>query len=244
MTYASVNGLQLYYETRGSGRPLVLLHGGLMTIDLNFGPLLEPLAATRQVIAVELQGHGHTADSHRAMTIEALAADIIALLDHLGLAAVDLFGFSLGGLVAYAIAVSAPERVAKLVVASADGHRPPGRESAPLDDDRMPTPADFRAMRDAYDAVAPDPTHFDDFAAKTSAMVHEFAGWTDELRSLEMPTMLIFGDRDFSPLPDVLELFELLPNAQLAILPGTTHMGVSRSPERLRALIEPFLDAS
>jgi pimeloyl-ACP methyl ester carboxylesterase len=244
MTYASVNGLQLYYETRGTGRPLVLLHGGLMTIDLNFGPLLEPLAANRQVIAVELQGHGHTADSDRPMTIEALAADTIALLDHLGVTAVDLFGFSLGGLVAYAIAVRAPERVGKLIVASADPHRPPGRESAPLDGDRMPTPADFQAMRDAYDAVAPDPTHFEVFAAKTSAMVHEFAGWTDELRSLETSTMLIFGDRDFSPLPDVLELFEFLPNAQLAILPGTTHMGVSASPERVRALIEPFLDAS
>ena len=84
MAYAPVNGLQLYYEIRGTGRPLVLLHGGLLTIDLNFGPLLEPLAASRQVIAVELQGHGHTADTGRAMTIEALAGDVVALLDHLG----------------------------------------------------------------------------------------------------------------------------------------------------------------
>ena len=98
MTYAPVNGLQLYYEIRGSGRPLVLLHGGLLTIDLNFGPLLEPLAASRQVIAVELQGHGHTADTGRAMTIEALAGDVIALLDHLGIAQADLFGFSLSTL--------------------------------------------------------------------------------------------------------------------------------------------------
>src|SRR5260370_16891242 len=84
MTYAPLNGLQLYCETRGSGRPLVLLHGGLMTIDLNFGPLLEPLAAGRQVIAVELQGRGHIADTGRPMTIEALAGDVVALLDHLG----------------------------------------------------------------------------------------------------------------------------------------------------------------
>src|SRR6266581_1966162 len=97
MAYAPVNGLQLYYETYGSGRPLVLLHGGLLTIDLNFGPLLEPLAAGRQVIAVELQGHGHTADTGRAMTIEALAGDVVALLDQLGIAEADLFGFSLGG---------------------------------------------------------------------------------------------------------------------------------------------------
>ena len=120
MTYAPVNGLQLYYEIRGSGRPLVLLHGGLMTIDLNFGPLLEPLATSRQVIAVELQGHGHTADTSRPMTIEALASDVVALLDQLGIAEADLFGFSLGGLVAYAVALGAPSRVGKLIVASAD----------------------------------------------------------------------------------------------------------------------------
>src|ERR1700744_5305950 len=100
MTYAPVNGLQLYYEIHGSGRPLVLLHGGLLTIDLNFGPLLEPLAASRQVIAVEFQGHGHTADAGHAMTIEALAGSLVALLDYLGVAQADLFGFSLGGLVA------------------------------------------------------------------------------------------------------------------------------------------------
>jgi pimeloyl-ACP methyl ester carboxylesterase len=242
MTYASVNGLELYFERRGTGRPLVLLHGGLMTIDLNFGPLLEPLAANRQVIAVELQGHGHTADTDRPMTIESLATDVVALLDHLGIEDADLFGFSLGGLVAYAVALGAPTRVGKLIVASADAHRPPGRESAPLDDERMPTPADFQAMRDAYEAVAPDPAHFDEFAAKTSTMVHEFPGWSDELRSLQVPTLLIFGDQDFSPLPDVVELFDLLPNAQLAVLPGTTHVGVTRRTSEVFALITAFLD--
>jgi len=242
MTYAPVNGLRLYYEIRGSGRPLVLLHGGLLTIGLSFGPLLEPLAASRQVIALELQGHGRTADTGRAMTIEALAADVVALLDHVGIAEADLFGFSLGGLVAYAVALGAPARVGKLIVASADAHRPPGRESAPLDDDRLPTRADFQEMRDAYDAVAPDPAHFDEFAVKLQTLVHEFPGWTDELRSLRVPTLLIFGDRDFSPLPDVVEMFELLPNAQLAVLPGTTHVGVTRRPGQVLALITPFLD--
>jgi pimeloyl-ACP methyl ester carboxylesterase len=243
MTYAPVNGLQLYYEIHGSGRPLVLLHGGLLTIDLTFGPLLGPLAAGRQVIAVELQGHGHTADTGRPMTIEALAGDVIALLDQLGIDQADLFGFSLGGLVAYAIALGAPARAGKLIVASADAHRPPGRESAPPGEDRLPTPADFQAWRDAYDAVAPDPAHFDEFAATTSALVHQFPGWTSELRSLQVPALLIFGDRDFSPLPDVVEMFELLPNAQLAVLPGTTHVDVTRRPGEVFALITPFLDA-
>jgi pimeloyl-ACP methyl ester carboxylesterase len=214
-----------------------------MTIGLNYGPLLAPLAASRQVIAVELQGHGHTADTERQMTIEALAGDILALLDHLGIDRADLFGFSLGGLVACAIALGTPARVGKLIVASADAHRPPGRQSAPLGEDRLPTPADFQAWRAAYDAVAPDPAHFEEFAAKNSAMVHEFPGWTDELRSLQAPTLLIFGDRDFTPLPDVVEMFELLPNAQLAVLPGTTHVGMIRRPGEVLALITPFLDA-
>jgi pimeloyl-ACP methyl ester carboxylesterase len=241
MAYASVNGLQLYYETHGSGRPLVLLHGGLMTVDLNFGPMLEPLAADRQVIAVELQGHGHTEDTDRPMTIEALAGDVVALLDHLEIAEADLFGFSLGGLVASGVAVASPARVAKLIVASADPHRPPGRESVPLDEARMPTAADFQAMRDSYDAVAPDPAHFDEFAARTTEMVHTFPGWVDELRSVHVPTLLVFGDRDFSPLQDIVELVNLLPDVQLAVLPGTTHFGLTRRHADLLALITSFL---
>jgi pimeloyl-ACP methyl ester carboxylesterase len=174
------------------------------------------------VIAVELQGHGHTADTERPMTIEALAGDVVALLDQLGIEQADLFGFSLGGLVACAIALGTPARVGKLIVASADAHRPPGRQSAPLGEDRLPTPADFQAMRDAYDAVAPDPAHFEEFAAKNSAMVHEFPGWTGELRSLQAPTLLVFGDRDFSPLPDVVEMFELLRNSPCSPGPHTS----------------------
>jgi pimeloyl-ACP methyl ester carboxylesterase len=241
MTYAPVNGLRLYYEVHGSGRPLVLLHGGLMTIGLNFGPLLAPLAASRQVIAVELQGHGHTADTGRPMTIEALAGDVVALLDHLGIAEADFYGYSLGGLVACAVALGAPTRAGKLIIASADVHRPPGRQNPPLGEDRLPTAADFQQWRDAYDAVAPDPAHFDEFAARTAAMVHQFRGWTSELRSLRPPTLLIFGDRDFTPLPDVVETFELLPDARLAVLPGTTHIDVIRRPSEVLALITAFL---
>jgi pimeloyl-ACP methyl ester carboxylesterase len=243
MTYAPVNGLRLYYEVHGSGRPLVLLHGGLMTIDLNFGPMLAPLAASRQVIAVELQCHGRTADTGRPMTIEALAGDVVALLDHLGIAEADLYGFSLGGLVACAVALGAPSRVGKLILVSADVHRPPGRESPPLGEDLMPTEADFRQWRAAYDAVAPDPAHFEEFAAKNADMVHQFRGWTSELRALRAPTLLIFGDRDFTPLPDVVETYEMFPDARLAVLPGTTHVGVVRRPGEVLALITPFLDA-
>ncbi len=243
MTYASVNGQQIYYEIHGTGQPLVLLHGGLLTIDLTFGPLLEPLAAHRQLIAVELGGHGHTAAISRPVTIEALAGDLVALLDELGIAQADLFGFSLGALVASAVALAAPDRVGRLIVASADPHRPPGRESAPITEDRLPTMDEFQEWGSAYAAVAPDPARFDELAKRTTAAVHEVPARTaDELRALRAPTLLIFGDRDFNPLTDVIELFGLLPDAQLAVLPGTTHVGVTRRPEALLALITPFLD--
>jgi pimeloyl-ACP methyl ester carboxylesterase len=252
MTYALVNGLRLYYEIHGSGtsesgtsgrvRPLVLLHGGLMTIDLNFGALLKPLAAGRQVIAVELQGHGHTADTGRPMTIEALAGDVTALLNQLGVERTDVFGFSLGGQVGWAMALSTPSRVGRLIAASADPHRPPGRESLPLTADRLPTPADFEAFRRAYNAVAPDPAGFNELVAQNTAMVREFPGWTAaQLGALAVPALLIFGDRDFSPLADVLELYQMLPDAQLAVLPGATHMGVARRQDDLLALITRFL---
>ena len=244
MTYATIGDQRLYYEVHGSGRPLVLLHGGLLTIGLSFGPLLGPLAAARRVIAVELQGHGHTADTDRPMTIAALAGDVVELLDELEIAQADLFGFSLGGLVASEVAFRAPERVGKMIVASANPHRPPGRESVPVDAALLPTQADFEAMRDAYLAVAPDPGHFEKFAARASGMVHEVPGRTaDELRSVRTPALLVFGDRDFTPLSDAAELYGLLPDARLAVLPGTAHIDVMRRPDELLALITPFLDA-
>ena len=175
--------------------------------------------------------------------MDALAGDVVALLDHLGIGQADLFGFSLGGLVACTVALSEPGRVGKLVVASADPHRPPGRESRPTAPDLLPTQAEFVAMREAYEAVAPDPEQFSNLQARTGAMVHQTAPWTGEqLRSLTTPTLLIFGDRDFSPLQDVAELFDLLPNARLAVLPATTHVGVTLRPRELLALITPFLD--
>jgi pimeloyl-ACP methyl ester carboxylesterase len=249
MTYAPIGGQQLYYEVHGSdihggGRPLVLLHGGLLTIELSFGPLLGPLAAGRQVIAVELQGHGRTADTDRPMTIGALAGDVTELLDRLEIAEADLFGFSLGGLVSSEVAVRAPERVGQMIVASANPHRPPGRESAPVDDALLPTRADFEAMRDAYLAVAPDPGHFEKFAGRVAAMVHEVPVRTaDELRSVRTPALLVFGDRDFTPLSDAVELYRLLPDARLAVLAGTTHMDVTRRPDELLAIITRFLDS-
>jgi pimeloyl-ACP methyl ester carboxylesterase len=245
MSYATVNGQRVYYEIRGSGRPLVLLHGGLHTIELSFGPLLGPLATTRQVIAVELQGHGRTPHSDRPMTIEALASDVIALLDQLGIDQADLLGYSLGGLVGYEIAVRHPGRLGRLVVASADARRPPGRESQPIGEDRLPTQADAGQWQAAYRDVAPEPDRFGETAGRTTTMVHQVAPYgDDELRALRLPVLLVFGDRDFWPLTDVAELLAVLPDAQLAVLPGATHVAVSQRPEQLLALISPFLAAA
>lgn len=247
-TYAPVNGLQLYYETYGTGRPLVLLHGGLLTIDLTFGPILPSLAERHQVIAVELQGHGRTADTDRTMSIDLLADDVATLLGQLGIEQADVFGFSLGGFTALSLAMRHPELVRKVVLASVsfrqDGYHDDIRNSDEHPDSpRMPTKADFQMMQDDYERVAPDPGHFEACAAKTSAMVGAFEGWSDEqLRATPNLALILLGDTDFVRLEHAVEMFELLPNAQLAVLPGTTHMGVTQSPDRLLALVGPFLD--
>ena len=163
MPYADVNGLHLYFEEYGEGPLLVLLHGGLLTIELSFGVVIPVLAEHHRVIAVELQGHGRTADIDRPMSFDQLAADVVGLLDHLGIERADVIGFSLGGLTTYELLVRHPDRIGRAVVASADHRNDRGGE---VDPERLPTEADFAAMREAYAAVAPDPSHFEAFAEK------------------------------------------------------------------------------
>jgi pimeloyl-ACP methyl ester carboxylesterase len=245
--YAAVNGLKMYYEVHGQGRPVVLLHGGLLTFDLSFGPMLPRLAAGRQVIGAELQGHGRTADIDRPVTPANLAADVVALLDELGLERADLFGFSLGGLVALELATAHPERVDRLVLASAhyrpDGYHDDIRDPAlQAGSTRMPTEADFAEMAQAYQRVAPEPERFESLMAKASQAVARFEGWTaDQLRAITAPTLLIFGDNDFVRLDHATEMAGLIPGAQLAVLPGTTHSGVLRRTELVLPMVESFL---
>ena len=195
MPYADVNGLHLYYEEHGEGRPLLLLHGGLMTIELNFGVTLPALAQHHRVIAVEFQGHGRTADLDRPPTVPDFAADVVALLDHLGIERADVVGFSVGGLTGYELAISYPMRVRRAVLASADHRNDRAGEADPA---RLPTQDDFQAMRDAYAAIAPDPGAFDVVAEKTSGMVQSFTGWADDqLRNVQLPVLILVGDTDF-----------------------------------------------
>jgi pimeloyl-ACP methyl ester carboxylesterase len=238
MPYAEINGLHLYYQEHGEGPPLVLLHGGLVTIELNFGAAIPVLARDHRVIAVELQGHGRTADIDRPMTFKNLAAVVVGLLDHLGIERADVFGFSNGGLTTYELLVHHPARIRRAVVASADHRNDRGGEVLP---GRLPTDADFAAMRDAYAAVAPDPSQFEAVAEKTGAMVQGFDGWTDDqLRSIEAPVLVLIGDTDFILVPNAAEAADLLPHGQLAVIPGTTHMDMTRS-EFVAAVVEAFL---
>jgi pimeloyl-ACP methyl ester carboxylesterase len=248
--YAPVNGLQMYYQvhgTLGAARPLLLLHGGLQRIEGAFGGLLPELAAGRTVIAAELQGHGRTADIDRDIDLRFLAGDVAALLGHLGVGQADVLGFSLGGHVAVQLAVSHPDRVGRLIPVSvsyaADGyHREITDPALQAGSTRMPTQDDFLAMRADYARLAPDPGHFEAFAAKTSQAVVAFTGWTAaELGGITAPVLLVFGDHDFVRLEHAVQVHGLIPGAQLAVRQGSTHLGVLQRADLMVPLVRGFL---
>lgn len=245
--YAPVNGLRMYYEIHGSpsgqSPPLVLLHGGGSTIETSFGKVLPSLAKTRQVIAFEQQGHGHTTDIDRPFTFEQSAEDTVALLRYLKIEKADLFGYSNGGHIAIQIAVRHPDWARKLVVESAmfqrDGSDPGFWESfkhAKLAD--MPV-----ELQEAYLRVAPHPEDLPRFFAKRVQRMLDFKGWTpEEIHSVDAPILVIIGDHDIVRPEHAVLMFRLLPNAQLAVLPGTDHMTIVNRSGWLSSMIEAFLD--
>ncbi|GAA2139936.1 alpha/beta fold hydrolase [Actinomadura napierensis] len=252
--YAPVNGLRMYYEVHGeqdgAQRPLLLLHGGVLTIDLSFGGVLPALAATRQVIAVELQGHGRTADIDRATTLEYFAEDVVGLLDHLGIDVADMWGFSLGGLTALQTVIRYPQRVGRLVLASvhyrADGYHDEIQDPAlQAGSTRLPTPADFQEMQEAYVRVAPDPGHFEEFTAKLQGVFQAWKGWEeDDLRAIRSPTLLMVGDHDFVRLEHAVEMHNLIAGSRIAVLPGTTHNGLMRRTDLVLPMAREFFAAT
>ncbi len=247
--YADVNGLHLYYETYGSGAPLVLLHGGMLTIDLNFASLIPTLAQTHTVIGVEMQGHGRTANIDREITYANLATDILALLDHLGIARAAVLGHSMGGGVALELAVNHPDRVSAIVPISAsvskDGMHPdlldPSTfETSPI----MPTAQDFADFKGAYERLSPHPEQFDAFLMSLSGMDSDFAGWTDEqLAGISCPVLIVQGDNDFTTVPHAGVMLAKIPNSTLAVIPATTHMQVTRRDTILLPVLEQFFAA-
>ena len=258
--YAEVNGLRLYYELHGTGQPLVVLHGAYMTIE-TMGEIVPSLAQTWKVIAVELQGHGHTADIDRPLSYEQMADDVTALLAEIGIDKADVFGYSMGGGVALQIAVRHPGVVRKLAVASApytsDGMYPELLAMIPTI-----TPEAFAGspIEEAYLRTAPNPEDFPNLVAKLKQLDMEPYAWPPEdIRGILAPTLLIIGDSDGTRLEHAVEMFRLLgggvfgdivglPKSQLAVLPGTSHFvppgsAVLDRADWLVAMIGEFLDA-
>ena len=258
--YAEVNGINLYFEAHGTGQPLILLHGGLGSGEM-FGPTLTELAQQHQVIAVDLQGHGRTADIDRPIDIRLMADDIAALIDHLKLDKPDVVGYSLGGGVALFTAVKYPDKVRRLVVASAHARRdaiPPemlaqqAQVNAAAAEFLKDTP-----MWELYQRVAPHPEDFPRLLDKVGEAMAQDYDYTEDVRSLQVPTLLVAADADMAPPSHYVEMFKLLDGGlrdggwmgegrpkgghALAILPGLTHYNLAISP-LFAAVTLNFLD--
>jgi len=258
--YADVNGINLYYETHGTGRPLILLHGGLMRGEL-FGPVIPLLAQSHQVITPDLQGHGRTADIDRPIDLKLMADDIAALIDHLGLDKPDLLGYSLGGGVALQTAVRHPAKIRRLIIVSANVTRdaiPPemlaqqAQVNAAAAEFMKETP-----MYQEYMRVAPRPEDFPRLLDKLGRFMATDFDFSDDVRALQVPTLIVAADADMAPPAHYVEVFKLLDGGlrdggwmgegrpkgghALAILPGLTHYDIGESP-LLAAVTSAFLD--
>ena len=258
--YAPVNGVQMYWESRGQGGvPLVVTHGGFGTTAM-FGGLLDELAANRRVIAVELQGHGHTADAGRPFSYEAFGDDIGGLVEHLGLGQVDLLGYSLGGGASLRCAIQHPARVRRLVVISApcrrEGWFPEVLAAMAQVSSALLEQMRRSALFEAWASVAPDVDAIGGVMDKTGELLRLPYDWSDEVAALAGPVLLVFGDADSVPAAYAAEFFALLDgglrdagwdgsmagSSRLAILPGRTHYDVCAAPE-LGAIVDRFLQS-
>ena len=256
--YANVNGIKLYYEIHGSGKPLVLLHGGLGAIEM-FGPNLQALAKGRQVIGVDLQGHGRTADIDRPLSVLYMADDVAALIKHLGITRTDVMGYSLGGGVALQIAIRHPEVVNKLVVVSTpfrrNGFYPDILAQQAQVNANAAEPMKQTPMYQMYASLAPRPEDWGRLLAKIGEAMKQDFDFSNEIKGITAPTLIVAGDADIFPPAHAVEMFSLLgggqrdggwdgsgrPKSRLAILPGVTHYTMGSDPA-MAAVAIPFLD--
>ena len=257
--YAPVDGLKLYYEIHGGGAPLILMHGGLGSIEM-FGATLPALASGRQVIAVDLQAHGGTADIDRPLSFDTMSEDIAGLLKYLGIEKADVMGYSLGAGVALRTTVNHPGVVKKLVVLSTpykhDGWYPEIRAAMEqigpgLAEQMKPSP-----LYQQYAKVAPRPEDWPLLVSKVGKLVRTDYDWSQDVAAIKAPTMLVFGDADSVQPQHTVEFFQLLgggkrdggwdgsgiSNARLAVLPGVTHYNIAESPGLVPTVV-PFLEA-
>ncbi len=254
--YAEVNGLKMYYEVYGEGKPIVLLHGSHLTIPLNWSHVIPLMAKDRKVIVTELQGHGRTRDIARELSYEGMADDVSGLLGHLKIDNADILGWSMGGGVAFQFAVRHPQQLRRLVVVSApfahDGWWPEteasfGTFTADMFKD---TP-----IHQQYDSLGNDPARFADFVRKVISIDLKPYDWSKEVKAIKAPLLMAIGDADGVRYEHALELFRAkgggkqgdlhgLPQSRLAILPGTTHISMFMQHENwLIPMITDFLDS-
>jgi pimeloyl-ACP methyl ester carboxylesterase len=258
--YAPVNGLKMYYEIHGQGQPLILIHGGLGSGDM-FRAILPELCKGREVITVDLQGHGHTADIDRPLSYEAMADDIAALLRYLKIARADVMGYSVGGEVALRTEIQHPDIVRRLVIVSAtfrrDGWYPEIVAGMSHLDPQTADQMKQTPMYQSYARVAPRPRDWPVLCTKLGMMFRQDYDWSEDVAKIKTkaPVLLTFGDADAIRTANVVQFFELLgggrsdggwdgsgmSNARLAVLPGTTHYTIFSSP-LLAATMTQFLD--
>ncbi|MEI9918363.1 MAG: alpha/beta hydrolase [Bacteroidota bacterium] len=250
--YAPVNGLQMYYEIYGGGKPIVLIHGGGSTIQSNWSRVIPFLSKSRQVIAVEMQAHGRTKDIDRDFTFEHDADDIAALLKHLDIPKADLFGFSNGGQTSMQVAIRHPEVVDRMIIASIgysrEGFQPwfwPGMGGATFDN--MP-----QGLKDAFLEVNPDKDDLLKMFHRDAIRMNGFQSWSEDMiKTIKAPSFIITGDNDIITPEHAVHMYRIIPNSRLAIFPGghgdylgekTTGNTDSKLHEAFVGLILNFLD--
>lgn len=253
-SYASINGLKMYYEIHGQGKPIVLLHGAYMTIGLNWSELIPELSKTRKVIAIEMQGHGRTNDTDRPFSYEAMADDVAKLLKYLKIRKADIMGYSFGGTVALQLGIQNPEIVDNLIIISSvykhAGWIPEARETFAS---FQPEFLDATPLKTEYDKIAPDPKHWHTFVKKLTAFdTKNFDLGEAKIKGIKSPVLFIMGDNDGVDLNHTAEMYRLtgggvfadmtgLPKSQLAILPGQTHVTLMMQTQKITTLVNSFL---
>lgn len=255
---ASINGLELYYEVHGEGEPIVLLHGAYMTIDNNWAAVIPTLAKDRQVIALELQGHGRTTDRDTPITYENMAADVAALLDHLKIEKTALFGYSMGGGVAMRFAIDYPERVSRIVAASAGyiyNEEVMGPQFMKMIEGITPEMFANSPFDAEYKRLSPHPEKFPVLVEKLKQLDLTPFDWSADFAKISVPSLYIYGDADIVGLDYVARHHKAagglvngdmvgLPKTQLLVLPGTSHINVFFNPanvEVMKAVVPTFL---
>ncbi len=252
--YAPVNGINVYYEVYGEGRPLVLLHGAFYTIDMNWGQLIPELSKTRKVIAIEMQGHGHSPYSDRELSITTLANDVEKVMDYLKIDSADVAGYSMGGSVAYQFAVQSPKRLRKLVIISStyksNGWRPEVTNAFKNFKPEFFTNTPFHT---AYDAVAPDKTKWTRYLEQMFAFAATpFNMGDSNIAKITSPVLLISGDNDGLDKIELIKTYQLLgggvsadmgpmPKSHLAIVPSQGHVSLMMQTTTILNYLNGFL---